>query len=187
MIGPVLQHYGHFMQRILATLAPVVFLFFLRRTLNPADGPQSGQVAAAQLAAIRFLSERLAGGYISDEAVGLIFAVMLLLAGVMGFVLHLVLQDKGFGPWLNGLLCFFGAACTDIVFVMFAPRAYVANPSALLMISSVGAICLLLLVAVIKAALLARFDDFASGANPLGVARKKGVPPSRISAVTRRY
>lgn len=174
------------MQRLLAPLVPLVLLFFLRQLLTPADGHQTGYVAAAQLAVVRFLSERLAGGHVPDDAVGLIFGVVLLLAGVMGFLLHLALEERGFGPYLNGVLCFFGAASADAAFVALAPRAYVADPSVLVMSSSLGAVCALLLAALIKAALLQRFDDFASGARSTEAQRKNGVPARRITAATRR-
>lgn len=176
------------MPRLLAMLIPMLVLLFLRRALTPVDGGPAGPVAAARLAIIRFLSEHFAGGHVSDEVVGSLLAIALLLAGLMGFVLHVVLQERAFGPWLNGLFCFFGAAGMVAASVAILPRDYIAEPSSLVIIASVGAICTLMLFALLKAALLERLDDFASGARPIGGSPgNKAVPANRIGAVMRRF
>lgn len=175
------------MNRVLMTLISLGFALFLRKAMATPDPHETGAVNHAQLGVARYLSHRLAGGQISEDVVGVVFGVMLLFAGVMGFLLHFVVKERGFGPYLNGIICFFGACGVDAAFVTLAPRALVTL-SALVMMSSLGAIAALVLFALIKAALLARFDEVVSGARPLGAPQRRGgVPASRMNAATRRF
>jgi hypothetical protein len=164
------------MNRILSALIPIAALFFWNKFASaPASdvaSPQASNVSKTQFAVAGFLGEKIAGAPLSEQAVSLILPAAVFFSAIVGFLCHFALEDRAFGPRINGVLSFFGAAIAIFGWVLVAPKAYVGAPASLLMVGSVGAVALLLLFALIKVAIVARFDEAASGARPVSSAPK---------------
>lgn len=178
------------MNRILSAVVPfAVLLFWNKLTSTPAadaTAAQQSSVAKSQLAVTRFLAERLTDAPLSEAAISLILLAALLFSVIVGYLCHIGLANRAFGPRINGVLCFFGAAVAVLGWALITPKAYLGGPTSLLLVGSVGAVAFVLLFALIKAALIVRFDEVASGARPVSFGAKGHRSASRLNAVTSR-
>ena len=178
------------MNRILSVLIPFATLFFWNKiTSTPAAdpaAPQASNVSKTQLAVTRFLAEKITDAPVTDGVVSLMLLAALFFSAVVGYICHIALDERAFGPRINSVLSFFGAALAVFGWVLVAPKAYVGRPASLLIVGSVGAVSFLLSFALAKAALLARFDEVASGARPVSFSSRGRPPASRMNAVTSR-
>lgn len=180
------------MERYLKTILPVIALFFLRRAFTPKITAEDVAAAGSrpahsyQFEVTGALAQKILDTRLSEDALTLIALAALFFSAVVGYVCDILLDDRAFGPKVNGVLCFLGSAIAVLGWIFVAPKAYVGNPSSILIVSSVGAVLFLLLFAILKAALISRFDEVASGARPVRLSSRGGPSESRLNAVTSR-
>lgn len=102
------------MNRILSALIPLAALFFWNKIMStPAadpTAPQGANVSKTQLAVTRFLAEKITNAPLSEAAVSLILLAGLIFSAIVGYICHIGLDARAFGPRINSLLSFFGAA-----------------------------------------------------------------------------
>ena len=181
------------MNRILmffVTMLPLLFWNKLSAVLFGApDAPAAtGAAPAAQASSgmkrkiVDYFAQRMAGAHVDDRMLELLTLAAAVYSLVLGYLFHAALGERAFGPRLNGLFSFFGAASGVGGLLFLAGKPQPSSLTALIYAAMFGSAALLIALSILKALVAAKIDELASGG---GAAR----PPAalgRLNAVANR-
>jgi len=166
----------------LIALAPMLLWRKFSAATHPADPSASASGPPdARTKIVGAIAERFVDAHIDERALGLLTASALVYSVILAVVCAAVLGERGFGRGLGSAICFAGAAGSIGAIALIAPKT--ATPGGLVLAGALGSAALMALCAFLKAMLIARLDDFASGAATApGFGASRSAP--RIDAAT---
>ena len=165
------------MTRISTLLSPLLLIGIFKMTFGtllppglldaaPLPGYQpSSHTEAPSLrsALIKWVLDSYGVGYVSDVQMAFITVAVLVYSAIFGYLSDTGIKERGFGPSLNGIVCFVGA-CLGLVGCMRLHLAFSTEQFAFIVVVVVlTSTALLLAMAIAKTGIMLFVDRFLAG------------------------
>ncbi len=176
------------MNKILMSIGGFGFLFIFRRVLfwllreggvddAIEDGGPLGFLAKFMLR----LASALGIDEVNESGFAMLVAGALVVASAMGWIYHLVFEQRGFGPWLNGVIAFSFGSVAVIHWSHVMHRDGGANA---VVVALLGSAAGLLALVIIKKIIVDGVGLFSVRGASSGTSRPRNA--DRVAAATRR-
>ena len=188
------------MTRISTLLSPLLLIGIFRLTfgtLLPPDlfnaAPQPGyqlnshpEAPSLRSSLIKWVLDSYGVGYVSDAQMAYITVAVLVYSAIFGYLSDTGIRERGFGPSLNGIICFVGA-CLGLVGCVRLHLTFPAGQFALIVVVVVlTSTALLLAMAIAKTWIMLSVDRFLAGGQAVSsrkLAAGKSLAAERLAAI----